>query len=80
MDKYVPQLKSTDLVSPEGLKVGKSRHIYILDLIDAIRSFDDEEMLVFLYGGRTQIEIADMLGVNQSSVSRRLKRLITRAS
>lgn len=79
VELYIPSVRTTDLISAANLKVGKAQHVKVIDLINALRSDEDEELLIHMYHGRTQQEIADLMGVHQSNVSRRLKRLLSRA-
>lgn len=80
MGNYIPSVRTTDLVSAAQLKVGKAQHVKVMDLIDALRSPEDEDLLIYMYHGRTQDDIAELMGINQSSVSRRLTRLLRRAA
>lgn len=76
---FVPSVRTTDLISAANLRVGKHQHAKVMDLIAALRSPEDEELLIHMYHGRKQEEIADLMGVHQSNVSRRLMRLLKRA-
>lgn len=71
---------TADVLSLETLEVGNGRHVHILDLIGALESEDEEDMLRMLLHGWTQAQVATEFGVVQSTISRRLKRLVGRAA
>jgi len=73
-------MQTTDILSAETLPVGGGRHLLLLDLIAALEDADEEDLLRLVLVGWTQMQIAEELGVAQSTVSRRLKRLIFRAA
>lgn len=77
---YRPQMSTGDVLSLENLVVGGGRHVQLLDLIDALRSEEEEDMLRMLLNGWSQEKVGEDLGIDQATVSRRLKRLVQRAN
>lgn len=72
-------LRTTDLVSPEDIRPGDPRHCYLIDLVDAVQSGEDAELVSLIYQGRSQADVANIIGVVQSTVSRRLASIFRRA-
>jgi DNA-directed RNA polymerase specialized sigma24 family protein len=72
-------MATTDVLPAESIPVGGGRHLLLLDLIGALGDEEEEDMLRLLLHGWTQEQVADELKVAQSTVSRRLKRLVARA-
>jgi DNA-binding NarL/FixJ family response regulator len=77
---YRATMVTTDILPAEAMEVGGGRHLLVLDLIAAIESEQEEDMVRLLLHGWTQEEVAVELGVHQSTVSRRLKALMRRAA
>jgi DNA-directed RNA polymerase specialized sigma24 family protein len=73
-------MSSTDILPAGTLAVGGLRHVLVLDLISSLESAEEEDLFRMALHGWTQAQIAGELGVDQSTVSRRLKRLIGRAA
>lgn len=79
-DVYRPTMATTDILPADTVVVGGGRHLLVLDLIRALESEEEEEMLRLVLHGWTQEQVAKELGVVHSTISRRLKRLIQRAA
>jgi DNA-directed RNA polymerase specialized sigma24 family protein len=77
---YRPQLATTDILPVNTLQVGGGRHIALMDLLAALESEEEEDMLRLLLHGWTQAQVAVELGIHQTTVSRRLKVLVKRAA
>ena len=73
-------MTALDVLPSTTLLVGGPRHVHVLDLIGALENEQEEDLLRQLLHGWTQAEVAIEFGVHQSTVSRRLKRLVGRAA
>ena len=77
---YIPTITTSDVLNISRLHIGATPHVKVLDLIRAIRSEDEEDLVRMVLYGWTQADIAIEYGVNQSSVSRRLATILRHAT
>lgn len=80
LPRYAPALSTSDLWSGVLENVGTLEHCKLIDLIAALRSPDDEEILRLLKNGCSQDDIAEITGIGQQRISERYKELLRRAN
>ena len=72
-------MRSWDVFPALNLPLAGWPHLTLVDLLDACQGPIDEEVLRQRLNGATQLDIAQEMGVHQTSISRRLFRLMERA-
>lgn len=65
-----------DLLAPERLIVGGKRHTQMLDILQSLTSEEEEDLLRLVLHGWSQADIAEEFGVQQGTISKRLRRLL----
>ena len=77
--KYRSRLRSVDLIPAERIMVGGKRHLQVVNLLANLASEEEEDLLRLVLHGWSQMEIAAEFGVSQSTISKRLRRLLRSA-
>ena len=72
-------MRSWDVFPALNLPLAGWPHLTLVDLLDACQGPIDEEVLRQRLNGATQLDIAQEMGIHQTSISRRLFRLMERA-
>lgn len=81
---YEPTITTHDLWQGLEQEVGSVKHCHLIDLVDAIQSPEDEELLVLLHGGHnraghTEQEVGVILGIPEQAVQQQFRRILARA-
>lgn len=76
---YRASISTGDVLNVGRLYVGNKRHVQVLDLIRAIKTEEEEDLVRLVIYGWPQEAIAAEYGVHQSNISRRLRAILNRA-
>lgn len=77
---YKPTLSTGDILNVSRLQLGSKPHLKIIDLIRALRSEREEDLVRMVLYGWNQEAIAAEYGVTQGAISKRLDTIRRRAS
>lgn len=77
---YRTRLKTGDFLPLNRLYVGSKKHTQTMDLLSAIQSEDEEDLVRLVLHGWNQQSIAEEFGVHQTTIGRRLRRILRHAN
>ncbi len=78
--RYKATLSTGDVLNISRLHLGSKRHCQILDLIKAIRTEEEEDLVRLVIYGWPQEAIAAEYGVTQPAIHYRLQTILRRAT
>lgn len=80
MRKYRTSLRTGDFLAINRLHIGNRRHTQTMDLLSAIQTEEDEDLVRLVLHGWRQEDIAAEFGVHQTTIGRRLRKILRHAT